>query len=350
MPLFPKSRRLLIPLAFLTVFGGLIAFLYSVEFQGTSDTGFFTAIETAVIALFGEYPEKPLTLSGRIAMLLILLFGLFFAGVLVGKISSLFVAAKLKGGITMLPKKNHIIICNYNWRTEGIIREIIASQVHSGKIVLITSEENQKIKELQEKYESLVFYRADPTRHDTLKQINAHRATRIILLIDYNVTDSDAKNVFIALSLKKLEKEMSRRSVHIVAELQEKEREQHLRDAGIDEVINTIDLNVGLITQTALFPKMYEVYRRLLTFSHKTNEFYFIEPGFYPTLFYGKSFTEIAALVNKNRSSENPVLLVGIKREGRIMLNPKKEIFTELEQNDSLIVMAYTLVDQIKLS
>ena len=66
----------------------------------------------------------------------------------------------------------------------------------------------------------------------------------------------------------------------------------------------------------------------------------------------GKSFKEVAEFLNKNRNSQNPVILVGVKRGNRVILNPKEdwegpkeEKFERFEEGDALIVMAFEYPD-----
>ena len=66
----------------------------------------------------------------------------------------------------------------------------------------------------------------------------------------------------------------------------------------------------------------------------------------YPTHFIGKTFEESAELFNQNRITDNPVILLGIRRGVEVILNPKKDnkkkaTFERIEEGDALIVMAY---------
>ena len=48
--------------------------------------------------------------------------------------------------------------------------------------------------------------------------------------------------------------------------------------------------------------------------------------------------------MNKKRNSENPVLLVGVMREGEPVINPIKGQ-DEIRENDNLVVLAYNPPD-----
>ncbi|RMH67182.1 MAG: potassium transporter, partial [Cyanobacteria bacterium J003] len=132
--------------------------------------------------------------------------------------------------------------------------------------------------------------------------------------------------------------------IHVVAELVNSDRRRHLKEAGVDEVIFSQDYSSGILAQSALFRQMSEVYRQLLTYSDHTNEFYFIEPRYYPATLYGLPFPALSAWVSEysNRHPDNPVLLVGIRRQNQqVLLNPRPTDFRGLDASDTLIVMAY---------
>ncbi|MEA1911183.1 MAG: NAD-binding protein, partial [Spirochaetota bacterium] len=194
------------------------------------------------------------------------------------------------------------------------------------------------------------FIHADPSQHTTLENIQAHKAKSVILLTDPESADSDAKNALIALAIKHLETE-KKVDVYIISELENLDKKRHLMEAGVDEVICNLDFNIGIIAQSALFKNMSQVYQQLLSYSNETNEIYFIPPGKYPAEFIGKDFPALAIMINEKRVNfdDNPLILLGIKQGEDILLNPSKANFSGLHLDDSLIIMAFQYISEIRM-
>ena len=57
------------------------------------------------------------------------------------------------------------------------------------------------------------------------------------------------------------------------------------------------------------------------------------------------SFEDALKLFANNRDKKNPSILLGVKRNGNIILNPKKGQFDRFKDGDSLIVMAFESPD-----
>ncbi|URR34741.1 NAD-binding protein [Thermosynechococcus sp. HN-54] len=320
------------------------AFLWSEEALQSPRQAWET-LSNALITLVGEYPDRPRTLPGQVLQLLLLLFGTFAFGALIGKFSSYFVTQALAQTLPMKSFSNHIIVCNWNAKAPLVLRQLIeANRHHPRDIVLLCAEPIELDPEFQERADVFVV-QGDPTHHGTLERLNAPKAKAIILLADADMEAPDEKNALIALAVKHLEKTPGQeQDIHVVAELVNSDRQRHLKEAGVDEVISSQDYSSGIIAQSALFRQMSEVYRQLLTYSDHTNEFYFIEPGHYPVTLYGLSFPALSTWVSEYSSQhpDNPLLLVGIRRQNQqVLLNPRPTDFQSLDPTDTLIVMAY---------
>ena len=279
--------KILPPLVFLFLAGILAIFIYYYERQDNPQLGNFWSDRFLSLLLFQEYVERPYSSTARLLITLFWVIGFLFSGTIIGQISAWFVILAQQGRKNMYPKKDHYIICNHNYRTEGIVKEINTYQKESGgksSILIIHTEKDEQdkedIEELLSIHDNLYFKHADPTHYDTLKEIGAEKARSIILLIDYGIPkESDAKNVLIALALRKLKLDLNgKKELHIIAELRHTKRERHLREAGVNEIISSIGINVGLLAQAAVHPQVSQVYRDLLTFENNSNEIYFVGP------------------------------------------------------------------------
>jgi voltage-gated potassium channel len=189
-------------------------------------------------------------------------------------------------------------------------------------------------------YKKVFFVKSDPTLHEVLKESKAHKAKSVIILAEAECADPDAKTALISLAITKLEKDLPRKP-HIIAEVIDHNKIQHLVDAGVDEWVCSTDFGLGIIAQSAVFGKLSVVYQQLLTYSKDTNEIYVVVDGKYAQSMKGMTFGEASRLFNSYRDLENPVILVGIKRKGTVILNPRNEEFDIIKDGDDLIVMSF---------
>lgn len=325
------SLFILIPLLLLIV---IIYSSYYYEHQVSPNIKLYDIIESTIVILMGEYPGKAISLTSRILQLILLVFGTVAFGAIVGKMSSLFVlkASKVKNKSNL---KNHYIICNWNSNGKNIIKQLQkANKKSSCKIVVISLSEIKNITDL----ENITFVHKDPMDHKTLGEYDALKAKSVILLAEADSRTPDEKNALIALAIKYLEGEKNK-DIRIIAELKNSNFKKHLKDAGVDEIIYSADYSSGIIAQSAIFKSMSEIYRKLLSYSDTTNEIYFSNR--YIDEFIGKSFAEVSQLVYE-KHKENPVILMGVKREEQIHLNPKEEdIPNGIDTNDYLIYLSY---------
>ena len=90
------------------------------------------------------------------------------------------------------------------------------------------------------------------------------------------------------------------------------------------------------------------VYKDLLTYSFEGNEIYIIPPEAFPEAFVGKSFGQCAQMLYEHRDRTNPVILLGVRRQGRVIMNPRRgagivdDRECTIEADDALIAMAFS--------
>lgn len=345
----PRWQFLLVAITSLSLVG-LVGLLLWIEGANSQDQA-WELLENVIITLLGEYPDRPKTLTGQVLQLLLFIFGTFAFGAVIGRISSFFVINSLERKTTMGQFRDHLIICNWNPKAVAVLYQLLeANKQHQREIVIISTVD-VKLPEDLETRSDIHLIQADPTHHATLAKYGATQAKSVILLADEGSQSPDAKNALIALAIKHLEETPGRKqNIHVVAELVNLDRQRHLKEAGVDEIISAREYSSGIIAQSALFKNMSMVYQQLLTYSEDTNEFYFIEPECYPSQLVGKTFEELSQWISQysRKQPENPVLLLGVKRgSGQIFLNPKPSCFNHLEAADALIIMAFKNVTRL---
>lgn len=312
---------------------------------------FWEGLENAIIALMGEYPDRPTTPAGRILQLLLLVFGTFILGAISGRISAIFVTRALRDETTMPTFKHHILLCNWNAKAPSIIAQLLEGNRRNPTDIVVVSASPLENRDDWPRAEHIHFVQDDPTHHATLERLQVAQAKAVILLADEDSQGPDEKNALIALAIKHIEGIPGQeKDIHVVSELVNLNRRRHLQEAGVDEVVSILDYGAGVIAQSAMFANMSVVYQQLLTYSDDSNEFYFLLPGQYPASLQGKTFPELSQWVSQYSATQpsNPMVLIGVKRaSGEILLNPRSTCFDHLAPTDTLVVMAFHAIEAI---
>ena len=300
-----------------------------------------------VYLLSGIEDREPKTTVGRILSTFMLLTSILIFGSIAGNFAAFFIERRK----SKMPKdlSGHFVICNWNEGGERVIREIHSPDAapNAHIVVIADHEPPASIALRQQENPNITFIKSDPVLHSVLKLANVEKARSVIILSDENQQDPDSQAVLVALAVKHLSDSQSRKP-NVVAQARNHRKIKHLLDAGVDEVICSQDYGLGLLSQCALNPGMSQAYSQLLSFSIDTCEFYPINNPTFLKAFEGKTFEEISQWFLDNRDAQNPLILIGIFREGKLILNPRKhrvsdkEIeFKSFREGDHLLVMGY---------
>lgn len=261
--------------------------------------------------------------------------------------------------------QNHILICNWSRKGEKIIKELHSLLAVPDTDIIVLSNprpgNEQWLREhFRKEYSNVEFREGTPVFYEALKGAGAHKAMGIIILSNPGSADPDAEAVLITLAIstiwkKSLEenssdKEDQKKKIkkpRITVEVQDPAKMRHMKDAGADDLICAEDYAIGILSQSAINEKLSDVYHSLLTYCEGTNEIYIIDKPEISQWMRGKTFTEISMLFLENRLKHNPAILLGFRRENKIMMNPKEDI--KFSEKDALIVLAYDIPDVMEI-
>lgn len=352
---FTKQHSVLIILIFTYIFFYIISSFLLFIFENNLNERCKSLLDSFwlnTVFIFSGFEDfGPKTTIGKIISFISFIVGLATITIITGKIASTFVISMLKERKMNKNLSGHITICNWNDGGEKIIKEIHAPQAEPDvEIVVLTKTEvaEEQLRNSPE-FEKVYFIRCDPMLHNTLKASRITEAKSVIILAEPTALDPDATSAMIALAISKICPTDKR--PHIIVEAINHRKMEHLLDAGVDEIICATDFEYGIIAQCSVigkFGKLSQVYQQLLTYSADTNEFYIIPSSDIPSILIGKSFCDACVLFSKNRNPNNPLILVGLVRNGEVILNPRH--FTDhgtetgidlIRESDGLIVMAY---------
>ena len=324
---------------------GTLAMYFCERYQNRSFESVSESFWSITVYLFSGFEDRyPVTWAGRVISVLIFVLSVFFFGAVAGR----FAAAFLRKEEVKMPKDlhNHIVICNWNERGKRVVSELRHPEGKPDADVVIIDDKVLDEKALMRipEFNNIYCINDDPIRHGTLKKAKVSLADTIIVLADTQSPDPDAKSAMIILALLS---ECKTRRPHIIAEVVNSDNSQHLKDAGADETICTAEIGVGILAHCAVNKQLSVVYKDLLTYSFEGNEIYVIPRQSFPDMFVGKTFAECARLLDEHRDNNNPVILLGIRRQHQVIMNPRRHEGSlegeecRIEEDDALIAMAF---------
>lgn len=212
---------------------------------------------TLVTTIAGYYEYSPATLPGRIASLLLLIFGMLVLSAVTGKLASYFMDIQMKkekGLMTMKTLKGHFLLCGWRSGFEKILDTIINTnpEITPDLIVLINDAPTEKLEEVVDlpRFRGIHYVSGDFADENVLKRAGIERADRALIISDhskpYSDLEIDSRTVLAVISMSNLNSGM-----YIAAELIDSKFEKHLRMAHCDEIILTTDYEHNLLASAS---------------------------------------------------------------------------------------------------
>jgi Trk K+ transport system NAD-binding subunit len=316
-----------------------------------------SSLSVLVYFFSGLEDRQPVTTSGWVGSVVMLITGLIIAAYLTGHFVSYiqrYTVGVIRMGRSLAQRA--ILVIGWNERAERVVREIFAG-FESGlevRTITVLSEQTVDTARLWADYEShgVTFVAGNPFDKRVLDRIGAHEASSILILADEKAEDPDGKTALIVLALRSLFREKALENPpYVAAEAINHRKIELIRDAGANDVVCHQDYGLGILAQSAFYHELSDVYYQLLTYGGETNEIYIlgvdradgsrgdISEEIWLKHFQGKSFAEACAYFTTHRDSSNPAILLGIQRGQDVILNPRGQF--SLQEGDRLIVTAW---------
>lgn len=313
--------RLLLIVVLLIVFGSIGLLLFEPNLSLASALWLIFATMTTVG--YGDVSAQ--TLGGRIVSIIVMMFGIGILGLFTATIASIFVERKMKEqrGMRSFKFEDHIIICEWNYRAEGIFNELRADKrTQSAPIVLIADLESKPIDD-----DNLFFVQGSVTE-ENLKKANLEKATTALILGDSNleVNARDAKVVLTTLTVETLNP-----NVYTIVELVNESNVRHCERANANEIIVGSEFSTRLISRAAVDHGISKVLSELL--SSKVGSDLSKMPV--PEEMVGRPFMELFTESKKRHNCTVLAILRG--PNNTVLANPSEDF--ELEKGDFMIVI-----------
>ena len=282
------------------------------------------SIVTLTTVGYGDF--SPVTSGGRFIAILIMFFGIGLLGMLSATLASVLISNRMKEnkGMGSYTFKDHIIIVEWNHRSQAILKELRADSKTATTSVALIAE----IEEKPADDENLFFIKGNISE-ETLAKAHINSAQTVIILGDdrLEATARDAKVVLSTLTIESLCPE-----AYSVVELVEAQNIQHCQRARADEIIVGSELSSHLIASSAINHGISAIVSELLSTQYG-NELYSVKV---PEEMIGAPFLQVFTQMKKDKQS----IVLGVQKGsgGKLAANPPADYL--LERGDYLILIA----------
>ena len=275
--------KVILSILLVWLLGGLIISIIEPGAFKNIGNSLWWAIVTMTTVGYGDM--APVTLSGRLLAIVIMLSGIILVALVTGTISSIFTTKRIMEGkgLEKTSKKNHIIICGWSPSILSLINGFLeSSEEHD--IVLINDESQDKIDSIMSgTTQKVQFVRGDYSLDSILSKANATKAKYLLILNDLH-NNQDEKVILATLTIKKLSP-----SIRVVAQINDKNKIPFLRRANVDAVLSSDDYNLYMSLSHVLDPGSAQAISSLMSEQSDNS----LESKKIPDEFIGKTFSDL---------------------------------------------------------
>jgi len=305
----------------------------------------------------GAEGRVPVSGGGVGVLFAMLIMGAIIGAYVTGEFASQIIR-RIRGGYrrTKNMAKHSILIVGWNSGAERVIDEFLSSfeaGIAERSVTVLAQKDVDEAIQTEYLKQGVTFLCGSCVDKRTLNYVGAPGCKCVVVLADETAADPDGQTIQTVLELKSLFREkLSESDSHpqICAEVLDSSRMGIVDDAGADSIVCHERFGFALLAQAALTPRLIEVYRDLLMYSDDTCEIYMLSSedsgrgsdfpnGLWDRQFEGREFYEATSAVREVSERGNPMILIGVQREGEIYLAPKEKL--TLQMGDSLIVLAW---------
>ncbi len=282
-------------------------------------------ISIVTLATVGYGDITPITFGGRLIAVLDMIFGVGILAAFTAEIASILVDRKNKEtmGMTSYSFEDHIILCEWNYRAQVIVKELRLGETKEIPIVLIAELERKPLPA-----ENLFFIQGQ-VGDETLNRANLSKAKTVIILGDdkLDCTARDAKVVLSTLIVESINPR-----AYTIVELVNRSHVQTCKRAKADEIIVSSELSSMLIAQATLNHGITIVISDILS-GEDGNQLYKVSV---PKSQIGSHFIDV--FIYMKQTYQSTVIGVQKGNEGEVISNPPTNY--QLEDADYLIIIA----------
>jgi len=269
------SFALLFFTTLMLIISGSLAFLSIEDHTGLQGASFDSVLDKILMSSFlfvsGELvTDSTLSPVAKLIAVSVSIAGLIVFAVMVGTITASMTAyfrGKMEAkDINITDLRAHLIVCGWDRMGATILRELeSATDLWQQGVVVIAETDTDIARESRLSSTSRFFHiQEDFTKMEVLDHVGARYAQAAIVLADKGKNlgdqDRDARTVLAALTLEKLNP-----SIFTVAELLDEQNAEHLRIAGVEQIISRTNITAGLFASNIINRGITSIVSDLLT-------------------------------------------------------------------------------------
>jgi Trk K+ transport system NAD-binding subunit len=318
--------------------GAFVLTVAGADIGDASDPGFLETYYQTMLRIL-----DPGTFSGdagwglRLVTFIVTIFGITVAAVLIGLIATGIEGKvdELRRGRSPVVESDHTLVLGWSPRVFTVVSEIIeADESRADSAIVVLAAMDKQAMELEFAHRvrntgrtRLVCRSGDPSSLHDLDRVGIDGARSVVVLADVDAEEGDGDAHAVKTVLAALIK-LGDRDVPVVAELNEAETGQALREAGPGrvQVVRAPEIIARVTAQACRQPGLSAVWQDLLDFSG--DEIYFFPADDLVGHTFGEAQLafERAAVIGRRAA------------DGEVTLNPGADV--GFEQGDAVIVIA----------
>jgi voltage-gated potassium channel len=258
------------------------------------------------IATVGYGDSYPLSDAGRAAAMLLMVSGLIITSLVSGTVASLFVERRIREGkgLQDIKIKGHTLLCGWNAHADALL-DAIEAEGAIRSLILINSLPAEGFETIKARHPELElrFVRGDHTQEAILRKGSVGQAGNCILVPDssgdFSEANADERTILAALAIKDMA-----RDLRIRAGILKPESEQHLRRAGVDDIVLHGEFTGYLLSSSSGEGGLPDAARELMSAASPSR----LRRAAIPAPLVGKPFSEAAAWFLESKKS----ILIGV--------------------------------------
>lgn len=204
---------------------------------------------------------------------------------------------------------DHAVILGVNEKLDRIVRLLM----EQGRRVVVVTDDVDRVAQFPENLVSVL--EGDFLDPVVLRKARVEFATTAIVLadtLDRSASDADARSVLATLAVERIKPE-----IRTVVEALTEDAAYHLKNAGVDEIIQSGELTAEMLAFSTDHPRYSESLGTLMRFVHANR----ISRAKAPERHHGKAVAEVTSTLALERK-----ILLAVVRKGKETLDPKLKI------------------------
>ena len=273
--------------------------------------GAWWAVVTLTTVGYGDV--VPLTPSGRLVGVVLMLGGVVSVSLLTATVASIFVERKFRRerGLEAIKETQHILVLGWHHDGETLLNQLLKRLPETTPVVLVNKLPPEQMDALRERFSSqaVSFLWGDYSREETLQKANVRQAVKAIILAERQLEETsaqvDQRTLLTALTIKDLHPK-----IRVLAELLLPENRAYLERAGVEEILIRGQYDGQLMAEAVASPGLFRALTSLLIGENQSLWVVGV-----PQRFEGRPVKDLAAHLQKYHQA----LLIALYSEGRAL-------------------------------